>query len=125
MDLGARRVGIRGDSELVIKQITKEYKCIKENLIMYFFITNQLLKQFNFVDISHVPQAENREANNLEQIASSYKVPKGKLEDLIKVRGRVLATRLSLLDLSTMKLGFVDSKNFEVFTIEHLIDTDW
>lgn len=31
LDLGVKRVEIRGDSELVVKQITKEYMCIKEN----------------------------------------------------------------------------------------------
>jgi hypothetical protein len=40
LELGATRVEIMGDSELVIKQITKEYRCVKENLIMYFIIAN-------------------------------------------------------------------------------------
>src|ERR1044072_6905755 len=34
LELGAKEVTIRGDSELVIKQLSKEYKCIKENLMM-------------------------------------------------------------------------------------------
>lgn len=34
LELGATRVEIMGDSELVIKRIIKEYKCVKENLIM-------------------------------------------------------------------------------------------
>lgn len=38
LKLGARNVEIMGDSELVIKQVSKEYKCVKENLIMYFVI---------------------------------------------------------------------------------------
>lgn len=29
LDLGERRVKIRGDSELVVKHVTKEYRCIK------------------------------------------------------------------------------------------------
>ena len=32
LELGARYVEIRGDSELVLKQLTKEYKCANENL---------------------------------------------------------------------------------------------
>ena len=43
LKLGATRVEIMSDSELVIKQMTKEYKCVKENLIMYFVIANRLL----------------------------------------------------------------------------------
>lgn len=44
LDLGAKGVEIRGDSELVVKQLTKEYKCIKENLFMYFVKANSLLQ---------------------------------------------------------------------------------
>ena len=39
LNLGAKRVEIREDSELVVKLITKEYICIKENLSMYFVIS--------------------------------------------------------------------------------------
>lgn len=34
--LGAKGVLGRGDSELVGKKLTKEYKCISENLMKYF-----------------------------------------------------------------------------------------
>jgi hypothetical protein len=43
LELVATRVEIMCDSELIIEKITKEYKCVKENLIMYFLITNRLL----------------------------------------------------------------------------------
>lgn len=49
---------------------------------------------------------------------------KEKLEDLIEVRGRVKSTRLSLSNLEMTKLGSTDLKNFEVFTIENLANTD-
>lgn len=80
LDFRARRVEVRGDYELVIKKITKEHMCIKENLIMYFVIVNRLIKHFDYVDIQHVPRLENQEANDLAQIALGYKVSKGKLE---------------------------------------------
>ena len=99
LELGATRVEIMGDSELVIKQITKEYKCIKENLIFYFVIANKLLRKFEYVDIKHIPRLKNQEANDLAQIASGYKVSKERLEDLIEVRGKVLATKISPIDL--------------------------
>nr|KYP41617.1 Transposon Ty3-I Gag-Pol polyprotein [Cajanus cajan] len=34
-ELGARNVSIRGDSQLVIKQLTQEYKCLNEKLIEF------------------------------------------------------------------------------------------
>jgi ribonuclease HI len=36
LELREKHVEIKGDSELVVKQLTKEYKCVKENIIIYF-----------------------------------------------------------------------------------------
>lgn len=88
--MGAKTVEIKGDSELVVKQLTKEYKCVNENLFMYVVITNSLLKRFDSVDIKHVPRLENQEANDLVQIAPGYKVSKEKLEELIKVKEKLI-----------------------------------
>ncbi|XP_050908624.1 uncharacterized protein LOC127122310 [Lathyrus oleraceus] len=125
LELGATRVEIKGDSELVIKQLTKEYKCIKENLIMYFVIANRLLKKFEYVDIKHVPRIKNQEANDLAQIASGYRISKEKLEELVEVRGKAMAARLSPTDLKSTQLGYANKEEFEVLAIDTLIDTDW
>ena len=85
-DLGAKKVEIKGDSELVIKQITREYKCIKENLLIYFTMVKHLLECFEVVSITHVPRIENQEANDLAQIAYGYKVSKDKLKDFIEMK---------------------------------------
>lgn len=50
---------------------------------------------------------------------------KKKFEDLIEVRGRVMATKLSPSNLEMTKLEFVDEENFEILAINNLIDTDW
>lgn len=64
LDLGETRVEIKGDSELVVRQLTKEYKCVNDNLLMYFVKSNSFLKNFEMVDIKHVPRIENQEAND-------------------------------------------------------------
>src|SRR3954464_7320042 len=125
LELGATRVEIKGDSELVIKQLTKEYKCIKENLIMNFIIVNRLLKKFEYVDLNHVPRLQNQEANDLAQLASGYRVSKNKFEELIQVRGRAMATKLSPSDLENSQIGFANKEEFEVLNIDSLADTDW
>jgi len=86
LELGAKRVEIKGDLELVVKQLTEEYKCVKENLVMYFVAANALLKSFTHVQIQHIPRVENQEANDLAQIASRYKVSKEKLKELIEIK---------------------------------------
>lgn len=125
LELGATRVDVMGDSELVIKQITKEYKCVKENLIMYFVISNRLLGKFEIVSIRHIPRLENQEANNLAQIASGYTISKEKLQEAIEVRGRIASTRLTPCDLESTKLGYMDEEIFEILAIDSFSSEDW
>jgi ribonuclease HI len=94
--MGEKQVEIKGDSELVAKQLTKDqYKCVKENLILYFVIANALLKRFDHANIQLVPRIENQEANHLAQITSGYKVSKVKLEELIEIKEKLVSTDAS------------------------------
>ncbi|XP_045792014.1 uncharacterized protein LOC123886769 [Trifolium pratense] len=139
LSLGAKDIKIKGDSELVLKQLTKDYKCIKEHLIRYFVIANALLKRFDSIDIEHVPRIENHEANDLAQIASGYKVSKEKLEQLIEIKEKLISNEPMQLELSMPKLeGAEMSPNdinnsdkemnydeFQIFVIDNLVDGDW
>ena len=58
--LGASRIKLRGDSELLIKQVTHEYQCIKERLLKYFVTATQLLEHFEVTDIRYVPRNKNQ-----------------------------------------------------------------
>ena len=69
----ARNVKVIGDSQLVIKQVTMEYKCISENLGKYLSMATHLLVEFDNVKIKQILRKSNFEANKLAQIASSYK----------------------------------------------------
>ncbi|WJX26318.1 hypothetical protein P8452_15256 [Trifolium repens] len=112
LDLGARHVKIRGDSELVIKQLTKEYKCIQEHLMKYFVIAFSLLKQFESYVIQHVPRIENREANDLAQIASGYKMSKDGFEALIEVKDKLISNASLSEELSMPKHLGADNHSF-------------
>src|ERR1051325_10449627 len=92
---------------------------------MYFVMANRLLKNFEYVDIKHIHRIDNQEANDLAQIASGYKTSKEKLQYLIETRGRIMATKLSPLDLENSKLGYANQKEFEVLSIDTLADADW
>ncbi|XP_050875241.1 uncharacterized protein LOC127078864 [Lathyrus oleraceus] len=124
LELGARNVEIMGDSELVIKQVSKEYRCIKENLVMYFVVTVRLLKRFEQVNLQHIPRQENQRANDLAQEASGYKTSRNQDEE-IQVRKKIQATTLSPSNLEIMKLGAVDKNHFEILTIDDEGRSDW
>ncbi|PNY14157.1 retrotransposon protein putative unclassified [Trifolium pratense] len=139
LSLGAKEVKIRGDSELVLKQLTREYKCIKEHLIRYFVIANALLKRFDSIDIEHVPRIENQEANDLAQIASGYKMSKETLGQLIEIKEKLILnepmqSKLSMpkLEGAEMPLNDINHPNkeleydeFQIFVIDNLLDGDW
>lgn len=74
----------------MIRQITREYKCIKENLLMYFAMATQLLDCFEVASITHKPRMENQEANELAQISSRYKLSKEKLKGFIEVKEKMV-----------------------------------
>ena len=60
---------------------------------MYFVIARRLLKNFEAVNIRHIPRLENQAANDLAQISSGYKVSTERLKQEVEVRGRVTATK--------------------------------
>ncbi|KAK2410415.1 hypothetical protein QL285_045778 [Trifolium repens] len=136
-DLGAKNIKIRGDSELVLKQLTQEYKCVKEHLAKYFVTASSLLDVFDHVDIEHVPRLENQEANDLAQIASGYKMSKEKLTQLIEIKEKMVLQEPISEQLSMPKLVEADTipqinievenphEIFEIFAIDNLSDDDW
>lgn len=132
-ELGAKHVDIKGDSQLVVKQLTKEYKCVKENLTSYFVTANVLLKRFDRANIQHVPRIGNQEKNHLAQIASGYRISEVKFEELIKIREKLASTESTLDKLSTPKIRgtresnkYTNGENYtEIFAIDNLSDDDW
>ena len=82
---GARNVDIIGDSQLVIKQLTREYRCESQTLAKYFVVAVRLLREFDSVSLRHVSRRMNEVANELVQIASNYKIPPCILDSLVRV----------------------------------------
>ena len=65
LELKAKYVQVIGDSQLVLRQLTWEYKCNSLLLTPYFIAAIPLLDSFNNVEFEHVPRKSNWEANEL------------------------------------------------------------
>ncbi|XP_057432184.1 uncharacterized protein LOC130724933 [Lotus japonicus] len=115
LNLGARELLIRGDSELVIKQLTGEYQCVSENLMKYHSKAVKMLRSFDEVELCHIPRIENAEANVLAQIASGYRLPRKKFKELVKVKRKFIPS------FKERKVEFEQ----EVLVISNLDDSDW
>jgi ribonuclease HI len=63
--LGGRRLNVRADSELVVRQLSGSYEVKSPNLKPLFDRARALLRGFEHVRVSHVPRAENNHADRL------------------------------------------------------------
>lgn len=72
--MGAEQVIVRGDSQLVIEQIEREYETRGEKLREYCQIARSLARKFSKVELQRIPRLENKEANRLARVASLDKL---------------------------------------------------
>ena len=55
LEMGIKSVEVYGDSQLVIRQLTGDYKCCSSSIAPYFVATRQLLEQCSNAKLNHVP----------------------------------------------------------------------
>ncbi len=65
LDLGVSSVDVRMDSELVVKQVQGEYKTKNLGLKPLLKSVQNLLKEFDYYCIKHVPREQNKMADSL------------------------------------------------------------
>jgi ribonuclease HI len=63
--LGGRRLAIFSDSELLVKQMTGEYRVKNEDLRVLYEQARQLCRRFDLVTFRHVPRSANSRADGL------------------------------------------------------------
>jgi ribonuclease HI len=67
LSLNARRLHVYSDSQVVVKQMTGEYKCRTPRLYSLHWTCRKLARSLIF-SISHVPRRSNTEANTLANL---------------------------------------------------------
>jgi ribonuclease HI len=70
---GARRLKVFSDSELVVRQISGAYRVRHPDMIGLHREAAELMRRFEEVSVSHVPRAQNREADRLANQALDEK----------------------------------------------------
>ena len=63
--LGRKRIRVQSDSQLLVRQLNGEYRVKDEKLKLLFQRAMTLLRQFDTVDIRHVPREQNKLADRL------------------------------------------------------------
>jgi len=77
VDLGIRKLRVRSDSELVVKQLKGLYKVKSPHLQDLYFTVVKTISSFDKVIFQHVPREENKEADRMANLAIDAK---GKVE---------------------------------------------
>ncbi|KAL1291506.1 hypothetical protein AAHE18_20G204700 [Arachis hypogaea] len=116
LERGVKNVEILGDSQLVVRQVSLEYRCVSENLIKYFNVATELLSKFDNIIIRHVPRELNQEANELAQIASRYKIKPSTLEKLVRIKDIFMPLR----EREVLSLEKLDPEDWRVPIVEYL-----
>jgi ribonuclease HI len=74
--IGAREIKVYMDSELVVRQISGQYKVKNENLRIIFNEVKELMTGFSSVEASYVPRKDNSIADDLANKGIDEKVKK-------------------------------------------------
>jgi ribonuclease HI len=69
LEIGARRVSVRADSELVIRQLEGRYKVKSAHLKPFYEEALALLREFDEFDLGHVRREQNSDADALVNAA--------------------------------------------------------
>jgi ribonuclease HI len=72
LSLGIRQLLVKGDSQLIIKQVRGECSCNEPRLAAYLLHVRKLEKDFTALELQHVPRADNSVADQLSQRASTW-----------------------------------------------------
>jgi ribonuclease HI/transposase InsO family protein len=70
IEIGIKRLDVRGDSQLVIDQVTKNASCHDDKMEAYCKAVRALEDKFYSIELSHMPRRYNEEADELAKIAS-------------------------------------------------------
>jgi ribonuclease HI len=65
LSLGIRQLLVKGDSQLIIKQVRGECSCNEPMLAAYLLHIRKLEKDFTALELQHVPQDDNSVADEL------------------------------------------------------------
>jgi ribonuclease HI len=70
IEIGIKRLDVRGDSQLVIDQVMKNASCHDDKMEAYCKAVRALEDKFYGIELNHVPHQYNEEADELAKIAS-------------------------------------------------------
>ena len=73
LELGIRRLEVRGDSELVVDPVMKEKNCLNPKMAAYYRAVRELEDKFYGLELNHILRRYNEAADTLTKATSNWK----------------------------------------------------
>nr|CBG76438.1 OO_Ba0013J05-OO_Ba0033A15.25 [Oryza officinalis] len=81
-EMGIHRLLVLGDSQLVVNQVSKEYRCSDPQMDAYVRKVRRMERHFDGIELRHVPRRDNAVTDELSRLASSRALtPPGAFEE--------------------------------------------
>jgi ribonuclease HI len=72
LSLGVKQLLVKGNSQLIIKKVRGECCCTDPQLATYLLHAKKLEKEFEVLNLHHIPRTENIVADDLSTKASTW-----------------------------------------------------
>ncbi|XP_028055668.1 uncharacterized protein LOC114259836 [Camellia sinensis] len=83
---GIKKIRIRGDSKLIVKQVSRQFVLKEPALATYRTTVQRLLDKFQKVEIEHVPRSDNKFSDALATLGARVDIPEEEATIVIKKR---------------------------------------
>jgi hypothetical protein len=106
LSLGVRQLLVKGDSQLIVKQVKGDCSCNDPQLVVYLLHARKLGKDFEVLYLQHIPCVENAVADDLSaKVSTSAPIPDGVLERRLRQPTAWVAHPSAGGETSTSKLA--------------------
>lgn len=97
-ELGAQRVVIHSDSQLVVQQVKEEYEAKDERMMAYLQRVAGLRDKLSSFEVIQIPREENGKADSLSKLASSIALEGGGKVTIVTIEEESITPSVGLLE---------------------------
>ena len=119
-ELGVQKIEVRGDSQLVVKQMKGVYEVRKPDLIPYYQKAVEMSALFAKFDITYVSRSQNAQADALAGLAASLLFPDDQPLNLIICERRIMPPLNTVEAIAKGHKMMVNR-----ISVHHIEEEDW
>jgi ribonuclease HI len=108
MSLGIRRLEVRGDSQLVVNQVMKDWSCLDDKMVAYGQEVRKLEDKFDGLELTHVLTHNNEATDRLANFGSKREAAPSDVF-VERLYEPTVSKRNKVEDEETNEVGMIDA----------------